>query len=71
MAIVLTALREALIGGAEWHTLATPMIELLPLAVASVAVGVFFFRLFLRRERRLGHPRSVLMSTAARQPGRS
>ena len=54
LAIVLTALREALIGGAGWHALATPLIELLPLSIASVATGVFFFRLFLRRERRLG-----------------
>jgi ABC-2 type transport system permease protein len=54
IAIVLTGIREALIGGAGWDTLATPTLELLPLAVVSVAVGIFFFRLFLRRERRLG-----------------
>ena len=54
IAIVLTGLRDALIGGAGWHTLATPTIELVPLAAVSVAVGIFFFRLFLRRERRLG-----------------
>lgn len=54
VAIVLTALRQALIGDAGWQMLATPMLELLPAAVASLAVGVFFFRLFLRRERRLG-----------------
>ena len=53
-AIVLAALRDALIGGAGWQALATPMLELLPLAVASVAAGVFVFRFFLRRERRLG-----------------
>jgi hypothetical protein len=54
LAIVLTALREALIGGAGWHDLATPLIELLPLAIASVVAGVCFFQVFLRRERRLG-----------------
>jgi ABC-2 type transport system permease protein len=54
LAIALKALREALIGGAGWHALAAPLIELLPLAVVSVAAGIFFFRLFLRRERRLG-----------------
>jgi ABC-2 type transport system permease protein len=54
IAIVLTGIREALIGGAGWHELATPALELLPLAIASVAVGIYFFRLFLRRERRLG-----------------
>ena len=54
IAIVLGALRDALIGAAGWHQLATPLIELLPLAVASVALGIFFFSFFLRRERRLG-----------------
>ena len=54
LAIVLTAQREALIGGAGWHALATPLIELLPLALASMASGIFFFRFFLRRERQLG-----------------
>jgi ABC-2 type transport system permease protein len=54
LAIVLTALREALIGGAGWHDLATPLIELLPLAIASVVAGVCLFQVFLRRERRLG-----------------
>ncbi|MFZ0379032.1 MAG: ABC transporter permease [Solirubrobacteraceae bacterium] len=53
-AVVLTALRDALIGGAGWQALATPMLELLPLAVASVAAGILLFRFFLRRERRLG-----------------
>jgi len=54
LAIVLTALREALIGDGGWHALTTPLIELLPLSVASVAAGIFLFRFFLRRERRLG-----------------
>jgi ABC-2 type transport system permease protein len=54
VAIALTALREILIGGAGWHALATPLIVLLPLAVISVAAGIFCFRLFLQRERRLG-----------------
>jgi ABC-2 type transport system permease protein len=54
LAIMLAALRDALIGGAGWQALATPMLELAPLAVASVAAGIFVFRLLLRRERRLG-----------------
>jgi len=54
LAIVLTALRAALIGDASWHALSTTMLELLPLSVAGVAAGIFFFRYFLRRERRLG-----------------
>lgn len=54
LAIVLSGLRAALIGGAGWHALATPLIEMAPLAAASVAAGIFFFRLFLERERRRG-----------------
>lgn len=54
LAIVLNGLRDALIGGAGWHALLSPMLEMLPLAVASVAVGIVAFRFFLRRERRLG-----------------
>ena len=53
-AIVLTDLRAALIGTAGWHALAMQLIELVPLAIASVVAGIFFFRFFLRRERRLG-----------------
>jgi ABC-2 type transport system permease protein len=54
VAIVLAALRDVLIGGAGWHVLVTPLIELVPLAVISLAAGIFCFRFFLRRERRLG-----------------
>ena len=54
LAIVLAGLRDALIGDAGWQALSTPMLELLPLAVVSVAVGILCFRFFLRRERRLG-----------------
>jgi ABC-2 type transport system permease protein len=54
LAIVLTALRGALIGGAGWHALTTPLLELAPLAVVSVTAGIVCFRFFLRRERRLG-----------------
>lgn len=54
LAVVLTALRDALIGGAGWQALTSPMLELLPLAVASSAAGLFLFRFLLRRERRLG-----------------
>ena len=39
LAIVLNALRAALIGGAGWRALAAPMIELLPLAVVERGRG--------------------------------
>lgn len=54
LAIALNGLRNALIGGAGWHALQTPMLELAPLAIVSVAAGLVCFRVFLRRERRLG-----------------
>lgn len=54
IAITLDALRDALIGGAGWHTLAGPMLELLPVAIVSAGLGVYCFQRFLRRERRLG-----------------
>jgi ABC-2 type transport system permease protein len=54
LAIVLTALREALIGGAGWGALGPTLIELVPLAIASMGAGILCFRLVLRRERRLG-----------------
>lgn len=54
LAIVLNGLRTALIGDAGWYALSTPLIEMLPLAAVSIAAGIFFFRLFLARERRLG-----------------
>jgi len=54
LAIVLTSLRDALIGDAGWGALTTPMLELLPLALASVVTGIFVFRFFLVREQRLG-----------------
>ncbi len=52
--IALNGMRDALLGGADWHSLAGPMLELLPVAIASAGLGVFVFRAFLRRERRLG-----------------
>jgi ABC-2 type transport system permease protein len=54
LAIVLNGLRDALIGGAGWGALAKPILELLPLAILSLAAGILLFRFFLRRERRLG-----------------
>ncbi|MGP0036367.1 MAG: ABC transporter permease [Solirubrobacteraceae bacterium] len=54
LAIVLNGLRDALIGGAGWQALATPILELLPLAALSLAAGILLFRFFLRREQRLG-----------------
>jgi ABC-2 type transport system permease protein len=54
MAMAITGLRQTLIGGAGWATLAPSFVRLVPLSIATLVVGAIFFRLVLRRERRLG-----------------
>jgi ABC-2 type transport system permease protein len=54
VAIVLNALRSALLGHAGWGALAPTMLELAGMSVVALAAGIAFFRLVLRRERRLG-----------------
>jgi ABC-type multidrug transport system permease subunit len=54
MALAITGLREALIGGAGWDALGPTLIKLLALSVPVLVAGGVFFRLVLRRERRLG-----------------
>ncbi len=54
VAISAQALREALLGGADWSTVAPDILILAPLSVVSFLVGTIAFRVALRRERRLG-----------------
>jgi len=54
LAIAINGMREALIGGAAWTSVGTDLLELVPLAIAALALGAIAFRLALRRERRLG-----------------
>jgi ABC-2 type transport system permease protein len=54
MALAITGLREALIGGASWGSLAPTLIKLVALSIPVLVAGAVFFRLVLRRERRLG-----------------
>ena len=54
IAITVTAMREALLGGAGWGDVAPKLLQIAPASVAAVAVGTIAFRLALRRERRLG-----------------
>ena len=54
LARVLTALRTALLSSGGWHAVAPVLVELVPLGLFGVIVGVYSFRYFLRRERRLG-----------------
>lgn len=54
IAITVTAMREALLGGAGWADVAPKLLQIAPASVAAVAIGTIAFRLALRRERRLG-----------------
>jgi ABC-2 type transport system permease protein len=54
LAISISGIREALIGGAAWTSVGTDMLELVPLAIVALALGAIVFRWALRRERRLG-----------------
>ncbi|MGP0037006.1 MAG: ABC transporter permease [Solirubrobacteraceae bacterium] len=54
MALAITGLREALIGGAGWSALAPTLIKLVALSIPALVAGALFFRLVLGRERRLG-----------------
>lgn len=54
MALAITGLRDALIGGAGWSSLDPTLIKLVALSVPVLLAGAVFFRLVLRRERRLG-----------------
>ena len=52
--VALSAIREALLGGAGWARMWPAIAVLAPIAVVSVGIGVTAFRLALRRERRRG-----------------
>jgi ABC-2 type transport system permease protein len=54
LAITIDGLREALIGGSAWASIGSDVIELAPLSIVAMAVGVMAFRLALARERRNG-----------------
>jgi ABC-2 type transport system permease protein len=54
VAIALHGMRNALIGGAGWGAIGPDVLLLVPMAVASVTIGVIAFRLALSRELRLG-----------------
>jgi ABC-2 type transport system permease protein len=52
--IALDAARQALLGSADWSAIWSSVVVLAPMALASLAAGVWAFRLALRRERRRG-----------------
>ena len=54
IARAMSAIRSALLSDAGWSAIGPDLALLAPLSVLSLAVGLFAFRLALRRERRLG-----------------
>jgi ABC-2 type transport system permease protein len=54
IAITITGMREQLIGGAGWADAASVLVRLVPLSTISLLLGLYAFRLAMRRERRLG-----------------
>lgn len=54
MTLAADGLRNALISNSPWHDVGSTLAVLVPLAVASVAVGSLAFRLAVQRERRRG-----------------
>jgi ABC-2 type transport system permease protein len=54
MTITINAMREGLLAGISWSELGAAVAKLAPMSAASLSVGVFAFRLAMRRERRRG-----------------
>jgi ABC-2 type transport system permease protein len=54
VALAVGGMRDALLGGAGWSEIAGDLVILAPLSAASLGLGMFAFRLALRRERKLG-----------------
>jgi hypothetical protein len=54
MAVAISGMRDALLGGKGWSAVGDDLLVLLPVAAASLAAGIYAFRLALRRERRRG-----------------
>src|SRR5207302_2955183 len=54
IAVAISAMREQLIGGADWGAAAAALAKLVPMSGGALLLGLVSFRLALRRERRLG-----------------
>ena len=52
--LAVDGMRNALLGGAGWSETAAVVAKLAPLSALSLVIGVWAFRLALRREQRLG-----------------
>lgn len=54
VALTIDGMRQALLGGAGWSDVAAEIALLVPLSLGSLFLGIYLFRLALRRERRHG-----------------
>ncbi len=54
IAVAITGMREQLIGGGGWGDAAGVLLKLAPMSAISLLLGLYAFRLAMRRERRLG-----------------
>jgi ABC-2 type transport system permease protein len=54
IAVAISGMRDALLGGKGWSAAGDNVLALLPVAAASLTAGLYAFRLALRREQRRG-----------------
>jgi ABC-2 type transport system permease protein len=54
MAVAIEGMRETLLGDAGWSRVGTDVLKLLPISFASLLLGIYAFRMALRRERKTG-----------------
>jgi ABC-2 type transport system permease protein len=54
IAVAITGMREQLLGTAGWADAASVLVRLVPMSTISLLLGLYAFRLAMRRERRLG-----------------
>ncbi len=54
IAVAIAGMREQLIGGADWAAVGDALLKLVPMSGGMLILGLYAFRLAMRRERRLG-----------------
>ena len=52
--VAITGMRAQLIGDAGWHDALVTLAKLIPMSAITLAIGLYFFRQAMARERRLG-----------------
>jgi ABC-type multidrug transport system permease subunit len=54
VAIAVTAMREALLGGSDWTDVWPSVVRLIPMSILAMILGAVAFRAAIARERRRG-----------------